>query len=579
MQRLILTPILVLSLFPAMAQQVIFSEDFEGTQTTFTLNTTDMASTAGGANSWLVNNSYTGGDGTLNCLGIPFTFTIPNTAAQPAGISSANGNYMHITSTAAISSGVTNCNFAAADGFCTNAANHFAKMSSDVSTVGASEVSLSFWWLCAGGPNSYGEVYYSTDAGVNWTLVSTPIAAYRDQPTWSAQTLTLPAFTGQTSLRFGFRFVNAEATAASDPAFGIDDVAITASSVENAILADTLASSSYCPGSTFMVPYSVTGTWNAGNIFTAELSDIGGSFASPMAIGSAASTTSGSIGATIPTGTPTGTGFLVRVTGSDPAGIADTSVTVIAITDAPYAGVDTHVSYCENDDPQVLIDLLPGASACGEWTGPSGSVFPGILDPSTAANGAYTYTTNCPGSCPQDAAVITVGIVPAPDAGESADVTVCMNGMPVLLIDSLGGTPDAGGAWTGPGLLIGGVYIPTTNSPGCYTYTVAGVAPCLNAMAMVCVTEESCAGINENNGGLIGLRWSGQQGSIQRIDLGANRIDAVELLDASGRQWTASSTVEGQVLSIDMAGMASGIYVVRIHSADRVGVLRLVNGK
>lgn len=579
MNRSLLTLILASSLFPALAQQVLFSEDFEGTQPAFTLNTTDVGSTAGEANLWMVNSAYTGGNGTLDCLGFPFSFTIPNTAAQPAGISSANGNYMHITSTAASSSGVANCNFAAADGLCTNAANHFTRMSGDVNTVGASDVTLTFWWLCAGGPNSYGELYYSTNAGGSWALVSTPIAAYRNQSAWSQQMVTLSAFAGQATLRFGFRFVNANATAASDPAFGIDDVKITSSSTENSLAADALAFSSYCPGSAINVPYTVTGAWAAGNVFTAELSDINGSFSSPVIIGSEASTTSGAIAGTIPAGTTTGTGYLVRVNGSNPSGIADTSATVITITDAPYAGNDTHASYCENDDPQVLIDLLPGASSCGQWTGPTGMTFSGILAPSTAMSGAYTYTTDCPGNCPQDAAVITVGIVPAPDAGDSSNVTLCMNGTPVLLIDSLGGTPDVGGTWSGPGLLIGGVYIPANNSPGCYTYTVTGVSPCANASAQVCVTEESCTGIDESNGGLVGLRWSGQQGSIQRVELGDNRIDGVELLDASGRRLIARSTIEGRVMTINMAGMASGVYVVRIHSADRIGVLRLVNGK
>ncbi|MBK6408732.1 MAG: hypothetical protein IPO60_01740 [Flavobacteriales bacterium] len=577
MLRPILTSILALSLFSAIGQQVLFSEDFEGAQPAFTLNTTDMASTAGGDNSWLVNSSYAGGDGTLVCFGFPFSFNIPLTAAQPAGISNANGSYMHITSAAAVSSGITNCNFAAADGLCTDAANHFTRMSSDVSTVGASEVNLTFWWLCAGGPNSYGEVYYSTDAGMNWTMVSTPVAAYRNQSAWIQQTLTMPAFAGQATLRFGFRFVNAEATAASDPAFGIDDVVITSSSDENAIAAGTLAFSSYCAGSAVTVPYTASGAWNAGNVFTAELSDINGSFSSAVDIGSVASTTSGSIAGTIPPGTATGTGYQVRVTGSDPSGIADTSATVITITDAPNAGTDTHASYCETDDPQVLINLLPGASACGQWTGPTGSVISGILDPATAVSGPYTYTTNCPGNCPQDAAVITVGIVPAADAGENANLTVCSDGPAFFLLDSLGGTPNSGGAWSGG--LVGGMYDPAVHAPGCYTYTVTGVSPCANAMATVCVAEETCTGINEMNGGLVGLRWSGQQGGIQRIDLGANRIDAVDLLDASGRRLRAATIVEGQTLSINMAGMASGIYVVRIHSADRVGVLRLVNGK
>ncbi|HNU57889.1 MAG TPA: hypothetical protein PKN30_14965, partial [Flavobacteriales bacterium] len=178
------------------AQTLLFEEGFDGTSA-FTLNTTDVSSTATGANTWLINDVYVGGSGEIECFGFPFGFTVPTTAGQPAGISDANGPYLHITSEAAIASGVQNCCFAAADGLCTEAANHFAAMNTDVSTVGQGEVSLSFWWLCGGSNNNYGEVYYSTDGGNAWSAITTPIAQYRDQNAWVQQTITLPAFAEQ----------------------------------------------------------------------------------------------------------------------------------------------------------------------------------------------------------------------------------------------------------------------------------------------------------------------------------------------------------------------------------------------
>lgn len=577
MKHITLTAILALALSPVLAQQVLFSEDFEGIQPAFTLNTADMGSVPAGDNFWLVNNAYTGGTGTLECLGIPFNFTIPNTAAQPAGISSANGNYLHITSAAGSASGVVNSSFAAADGFCTDAANHFARMSADVSTLGASDVDLSFWWLCAGGPNSYGEVYYSTDAGTTWTLISTPIAAYRNQSAWVQQTVSLPAFAGQAALRFGFRFVNAVATAANDPAFGIDDVSITSSSVETEVITGALAASTHCPGSVVAVPYTATGAWNSGNVFTAELSDINGSFAAPTAIGSVTSISSGTITATIPTSTPVGTGYLIRVTGTDPATVAGNTTAPITIIEAPYAGQDTHVSFCETDDPQLLLDFMPGASSCGTWTGPAGSAVPNILDPAVAASGAYTYLTNCAGSCPQDSAVLTVGIIAAPDAGTSTSVIVCSDGPAFSLYDSLAGTPNASGTWAGASLPIGGMYDPATMVPGCYTYTVAGTSPCVNATSTVCVAEESCTGINEAIGGLSSLRWLGQQGSLHQVRIGTVKPRSVELFDLSGRQLEAMTSIQGDLLSVNMSGAVPGVYLVRITTGDRVATLRMIH--
>ena len=129
--------------FTSSAQTTLFSEDFEGTPD-FTLNTSDAASVISTWNTWVVNNSYTGGDGDVICLGFPFTYTIINTPAQPAGITTPNGNYLHTASVEGINDGITNCSFGAADGFCITADNTFSRMSTDVSTLGsAGEVARS----------------------------------------------------------------------------------------------------------------------------------------------------------------------------------------------------------------------------------------------------------------------------------------------------------------------------------------------------------------------------------------------------------------------------------------------------
>lgn len=555
-----------------MAQQVVFSEDFEGSGPAFTMNTTDMGSTATGANTWLVNDAYSGGSGTMECIGFPFSFNIPTTPAQPAGISNANGNYLHITSNTAINNGILNCNFAAADGICTFAANHFTRMSADVSTIGADEVSLSFWWLCAGGPNNYGELYYSTDGGTAWTIATTPVAAYSNQSTWAQQTVTLPAFAGQATLRFGFRFVNNQATAPSDPAFGIDDVSISVTSVETEVVTGAMASTTQCQGSSFDLPYTASGTWNAGNVFTAELSDINGSFAAATAIGSVASETSGTISCTIPVATVNGTGYLVRVVGSDPAVVAGNTTAELTIEESPYAGEDLHISFCESDTAQVLLDFLPGASTCGEWTDPDGVAMSGILDPSTAESGDYTFTANCPASCPEDQATLVVGIVPAPDAGEDAVATICLNSGGVSLFALLGGTPDAGGTWT-----EGGVFIPGTDSSGCYVYIVAGVSPCPADSAQVCVTVENCAGIEDNGLMWSAVRWIGQQGNIQLVHLGGTKPDQVRLYDASGRAMQVTAQMEGGTLRLNMADAASGVYLLHLYQNRHTGTVRLVH--
>lgn len=74
----------------------------------------------------------------------------------------------------------------------------------------------------------------------------------------------------------------------------------------------------YCPGQDVDVPYVGTGTFAAGNVFTAELSNATGSFTTPTAIGTFASTDlAGNIPSVIPT-TASGAGYRIRVKSSSP---------------------------------------------------------------------------------------------------------------------------------------------------------------------------------------------------------------------------------------------------------------------
>lgn len=207
------------------AQMVLYNQNFNSGAGTFQLNTTDQSSTTTGFNTWIVNNSYTGGSATIVCMGFPFTTTIGNTPAQPAGIVSPNSGYLHILSTDAQSNSITNANYRPADGFCAFAENYFSKTPS-ISTSGHTSVSLSFWWLCMGSANAYGELFYSTDGGTTWTQ-STSTSQYINQGTWIQETVTNPAFDNQPSIMFGFRFVNTVASGGTDPSFSIDDINVT----------------------------------------------------------------------------------------------------------------------------------------------------------------------------------------------------------------------------------------------------------------------------------------------------------------------------------------------------------------
>ncbi len=90
----------------------------------------------------------------------------------------------------------------------------------------------------------------------------------------------------------------------------------------NSVTTGAISGTPFCvtasTGASVSVPFTISGTYNAGNVFTAYLSDAAGSFASETAIGTLNSQLAGTISATIPAGTAAGTGYRIRVKASDP---------------------------------------------------------------------------------------------------------------------------------------------------------------------------------------------------------------------------------------------------------------------
>jgi hypothetical protein len=99
----------------------------------------------------------------------------------------------------------------------------------------------------------------------------------------------------------------------------------------------------YCVGQNIAVPYAANGTFNAGNIFTAQLSNASGSFASPTNIGTLSSTTSGIINATV-SATPSGNGYRIRVVSSNPAVTGGDNGSNITISNTPFISSFSPVS-------------------------------------------------------------------------------------------------------------------------------------------------------------------------------------------------------------------------------------------
>ncbi|MCB0793423.1 MAG: gliding motility-associated C-terminal domain-containing protein, partial [Flavobacteriales bacterium] len=170
----------------------------------------------------------------------------------------------------------------------------------------------------------------------------------------------------------------------------------------------------------------------------------------------------------------------------------DQSVVNVTLTGQPDAGVDGALTLCESSAATNLFTELGGTpDAGGSWTDPNGVAHSGSFDPSTDPAGNYTYTLAAAAPCPGDQSVVNVTLTGQPDAGVDGALTLCESSAATSLFAELGGTPDAGGAWTDPnGVAHSGNFDPSTDPAGNYTYTLAALPPCVSATSIVAVSVE-----------------------------------------------------------------------------------------
>jgi subtilisin-like proprotein convertase family protein len=167
---------------------------------------------------------------------------------------------------------------------------------------------------------------------------------------------------------------------------------------------------------------------------------------------------------------------------------------VVSEQAAPDAGNNGSLSTCSSTATNSLFAQLGGTpDGGGVWSGPSTMVADNY-DATTMVPGTYVYTVNAIAPCVGSAAAsVDVTEQAAPNAGTNGSITLCVNDAPVPLTGQLGGSPDAGGSWTGPDAQShGSTFVTGSDAAGAYTYTVTAVAPCLvDASATVNVAYDN----------------------------------------------------------------------------------------
>jgi len=133
----------------------------------------------------------------------------------------------------------------------------------------------------------------------------------------------------------------------------------------------TNISSPLCVGNSFQVTYETGREMNTGNVFTVELSDSNGSFASPVNIGSKTGIDKGVMTATIPMNTIPASGYRIRVTCSNPAKVSADNGSDMTIFGLPAPVILGDSIVCSRGD--AFYSAVTGGIMENRWFVANGS--------------------------------------------------------------------------------------------------------------------------------------------------------------------------------------------------------------
>uniref|UniRef100_UPI00404A6411 Ig-like domain-containing protein n=3 Tax=Flavobacterium sp. TaxID=239 RepID=UPI00404A6411 len=230
----------------------------------------------------------------------------------------------------------------------------------------------------------------------------------------------------------------------------------------------------------------------------------------------------------------------------------DSEATIeVTIQNQSNPGESQTVTLCESSDPLDLFTILGGnPDENGVWS-PNLTSGTGLFDPSIDLAGVYSYTFQATGNCEEVFSTVTVILESNPDAGQNGNVTICENDATIDLFTILNGTPDAGGVWS-PALNSGsGIFDPTIDSGGVYTYTLNANTFCSESSATVTVN-------------LIPEQSAGEDGSIT-ICQNSAVFDLTTVLGGSpvsGGTWSPELSTSSDIFDPSVDG--SGLYTYTV---------------
>ena len=218
-------------------------------------------------------------------------------------------------------------------------------------------------------------------------------------------------------------------------AIGTDSYFVLAGK-QQSIATGTITGFPFCAGASVSVPFTISGTFTSGNIFTAQLSDGSGSFSSPVSIGSLTQTTSGTISGTIPGGALSGTQYRIRVVSSTPV-ITGTdngvNLTINAQTAISSQSTATQTQCASGTFAPITVTATGSGTLNYQWysntlaSNSSGTLLSGATSssytPSASTVGTLYYYCVVTGSCGTVTSIVSGAFIVNPTTAISSQST------------------------------------------------------------------------------------------------------------------------------------------------------------
>lgn len=183
---------------------------------------------------------------------------------------------------------------------------------------------------------------------------------------------------------------------------GGGDIFFAKLGVDPGITTESISGSPFCAGNPISIPFSIVGAFNADNVFTAQLSDVAGSFATPLAIGTMNGAGGGAITGVAPPTIAPGDKYRIRVVSSSPALIGTDNGINLLFNPTPVPTITHTGSLDICDGSFVTLDAGAGFTSYQWSTGAATRTI------NASTPGQYTVTVANNAGCTGTSAPITV---------------------------------------------------------------------------------------------------------------------------------------------------------------------------